>query len=166
MTTSTSAEDIDFILNGRPVRMAVEPDESLVETLRRLGKVTVRESCGLGLCGCCAVLVEGVPVSSCLYWSVMVEGKDVVTLEGLVEREDARARALQMEITRQGAAQCGYCTPGMIVTAMDLFDGVQHDEATIRERMCGNLCRCCCYPQLITAISNAVDATEARDATS
>lgn len=146
--------DIAFRLNGRPVRLAVDRDESLVVTLRRLGQYTPRESCGVGLCGCCAVRVDGQAVSACLYWSVLAGDREIVTLSGLAA--DPRAAALQEAIGRAGGAQCGYCTPGMVVTGLDLVGaGKDLDRETICAWMSGNLCRCACYPQLIEAIGEA-----------
>lgn len=151
-----SAETVSvvFRLNGRAARADVERDETLVSTLRRLGEYTVRESCGVGLCGCCSVRVDGEAVSSCLFWSVQVDGREVETLDGLAA--DPRVRALQQAIGDTGAAQCGYCTPGMIITALDLVGtGRPASSERVRERMSGNLCRCACYPQLIDAIREA-----------
>jgi aerobic-type carbon monoxide dehydrogenase small subunit (CoxS/CutS family) len=146
---------VEFRLNGLAVRAQVEPAESLIETLRALGETTARESCGVGLCGCCAVLVNGLAVSSCLYWSVAIEGADVTTLRGL--DGDGITEALQQAIAEQGGAQCGYCTPGMVVTARELL--AQEPAPTreqVREYMSGNLCRCACYPELIRAVETAV----------
>lgn len=154
MTETTAGTDVVFRLNGRHVRTRVHSQETLVETLRRLGEYTVREACGVGLCGCCAVRVDGAAVSACLYWSVKVDGAEVLTLAGLAG--DLRARRLQEAIGRTRAAQCGYCTPGMVVTALDL---VGTGERAGRDEVCvwmsGNLCRCACYPQLIEAIQEA-----------
>lgn len=154
--TELSPEQVDvaFRLNGRPVRITVDLDESLVVTLRRLGQYTSRESCGVGLCGCCAVRVDGQAVSACLYWSVLASGHEIVTLSGLAD--DPRAEVLQEAIGRAGGAQCGYCTPGMVVTGLDLVGaGKDLDRETICAWMSGNLCRCACYPQLIEAIGEA-----------
>ncbi|MBO0875566.1 MAG: 2Fe-2S iron-sulfur cluster binding domain-containing protein [Pseudonocardia sp.] len=151
---SAEAVSVAFRLNGRPVRVEVERDDTLASTLRRLGEYTVRESCGVGLCGCCAVRVDGEAVSSCLFWARKVEGREVRTLDGLAE--DPRAALLQKAIGDSGAAQCGYCTPGMVITALDLVGtGSPASSEEVRERMSGNLCRCACYPQLIDAIRTA-----------
>ncbi|WP_431236235.1 (2Fe-2S)-binding protein (plasmid) [Mycolicibacterium psychrotolerans] len=149
---------IQFTLNGRTVRVSVDRDETLVTTLRELGEYTVRESCGVGLCGSCAVRVDGRSVSGCLYWSVLADGCEVVTLSGL--SDDPRAVALQDAIGRCGGAQCGYCTPGMVVTALDLVGtGEKHGHDEVCEWMSGNLCRCACYPQLTEAITSAANDT-------
>lgn len=151
---SRATTTVTFRLNGRTVRAEVAPDESLVQTLRGLGEYTARESCAVGLCGCCAVRVDGKAVSSCLYWSVLAEGREVSTLPGL--SDDPRARILQDAVGECGAAQCGYCTPGMIVTALDLVGSDRPTEPqAINEWMSGNLCRCACYPELVEAISAA-----------
>lgn len=151
---SAEAVSVTFRLNGRSVRIDVERDDTLAGTLRRLGEYTVRESCGVGLCGCCAVRVDGEAVSSCLFWARKIEGREVQTLDGLAA--DPRVQLLQREIGERRAAQCGYCTPGMIMTALDLVGtGRAASSEEVRERMSGNLCRCACYPQLIEAIRAA-----------
>lgn len=156
MSRADNLVEVGFRLNGNHLRARVHTDEALVETLRRLGDYTTRESCGVGLCGCCAVRVDGVAVSACLYYTIMAEGADVVTLTGLAT--DPRARKLQAIIGEMGAAQCGYCTPGMIVTALDMVGTDKRaTRAEICEQMSGNLCRCACYPQLIDAIQEASD---------
>src|SRR5690606_22780087 len=115
---------------------------------------TVRESCAVGLCGCCTALVDGLAVSSCLYWSILADGTHVTTLDGL--RSDERVTKLQESIADHGAAQCGYCTPGMILTALDLFEEDQPDTEEISAHMNGNLCRCACYPEMKCAIKDAL----------
>jgi aerobic carbon-monoxide dehydrogenase small subunit len=145
---------VSFRLNGATVHTEVDLDEPLLDTLRRLGETAPRESCRVGLCGCCAVLVDGQAVSSCLYWAVTADGAEVRTLRGL--QRDPQVACLQRAIAEEGAAQCGYCTPGMVVTALELMG---RDEPPgpeeVRDHMSGNLCRCTCYPELVAAIERA-----------
>jgi carbon-monoxide dehydrogenase small subunit len=149
-----SQEMIRFELNGEPVEIGVVIDEPLSQVLRRLGETTVRESCAVGLCGCCTALIDGKSVSTCLYWAVMADGTHIETLDGLAS--DGRVTALQGSIARHGAAQCGYCTPGMVMTALELFDADQHSTEDIEAHMNGNLCRCACYPEMTCAIKDAL----------
>jgi len=147
-------ELVRFELNGQPVEVLVAIDEPLSQALRRLGETTVRESCAVGLCGCCTALVDGTSVSTCLYWAVMADGTQVDTLDGLAS--DDRVTTLQSSIAEHGAAQCGYCTPGMVMTALELFDGGPRSSEEIGAHMNGNLCRCACYPEMKCAIKDAL----------
>ncbi|GAA2113545.1 (2Fe-2S)-binding protein [Nocardioides bigeumensis] len=147
-------EMVRFELNGVPVEIGVVMDEPLSQVLRRLGEATVRESCAVGLCGCCTALVDGKSVSTCLYWAVMADGTHVETLDGL--GSDQRVAALQGSIAERGAAQCGYCTPGMVLTALELFDAGPQSTQEIAAHMNGNLCRCACYPEMTCAIKDAL----------
>jgi len=158
---SSSQELVRFVLNGQPVEVFVTIDEPLSQTLRRLGETTVRESCAVGLCGCCTALVDGTSVSTCLYWAVMADGTQVDTLDGLAS--DERVTGLQTSIAEHGAAQCGYCTPGMVMTALELFDdGGPRSSEEIGAHMNGNLCRCACYPEMTCAIKDALTQAHER----
>ena len=147
-------ELVRFELNGVPVEIDVVIDEPLSQVLRRLGETTVRESCAVGLCGCCSALVDGTSVSACLFWAVMAEGTSVETLDGLVN--DERVTALQDSIAEHGAAQCGYCTPGMVMTALEQKHPGPQSTDQIAAHMNGNLCRCACYPEMKCAIKDAL----------
>lgn len=149
-----SHETVAFVLNGEAVRIEVAIDEPLSHTLRRLDETTVRESCAVGLCGCCTALVDGISVSTCLFWAVMADGAQIETLDGLAS--DERVTVLQASIADHGAAQCGYCTPGMVLTALELFDDGPRDADEISTHMNGNLCRCACYPEMKCAIKDAL----------
>jgi len=150
-----SARTIHFTLNGRAVSAAVEAQHSLVEMLQRqFALFGARESCGQGLCGCCTVLVDGEPVSSCLYLAAFVDGAEVVTIEHL-----GSAQALdpvQQAFIEAGAFQCGYCTPGFILMVKTLL--ARHpdpDEDQIKSYLSGNLCRCAAYPEIVNAVRMA-----------
>lgn len=147
-------EMVRFDLNGSPVEIRVFIDEPLSQVLRRLGESTVRESCAVGLCGCCTALVDGKSVSTCLYWAAMADGTRIETLSGLTS--DERVTALQGSIAKHGAAQCGYCTPGMVMTALELFEAGEQSTKEIEAHMNGNLCRCACYPEMRCAIKDAL----------
>ena len=151
MTTRT----IHFTLNGRAVSAAVEAQHNLVEMLQgQFALFGARESCGQGLCGCCTVLVDGEPVSGCLYLAAFVEGAEVVTIENL-----GSAQALdpvQQAFIEAGAFQCGYCTPGFILMVKTLL--ARHpdpDDEQIKTYLSGNLCRCAAYPEIVNAVRMA-----------
>ena len=152
---STAARTIKFTLNGRPVTADVKPHHNVVELLQTQFALTgARESCGQGLCGCCTVLVDGKPVSGCLYLAVFLDGAEVVTVESLAE--PGKLDPIQGAFIECGAFQCGYCTPGFIMMAKALL--VQHpdpDDQQIRDYLTGNLCRCGAYPEIVNAVKMA-----------
>jgi aerobic carbon-monoxide dehydrogenase small subunit len=156
---------IHFRLNGRPVEIAVESHENLVEVLRRGFQVySVRESCGQGLCGCCTVYVNGTAVSGCLYLAAFVDGCDVMTAEGQGSL-DALSVVQQAFVECEGF-QCGFCTPGMVMMATQLLQ--EHPEPTdeqIRHYMSGNLCRCAAYTEIIAAVHRAAELMKAQGLT-
>ncbi len=146
---------IAFRVNGEAVDVVVPASRTLLEVLREELRLTgTKHGCELGECGACAVLVDGKPMLSCLLLAVECEGADVVTVEGLAA--DARLHPLQEAFADCGAVQCGYCTPGFLVTAKALLDerpDANGDE--IREALSGNLCRCTGYIQIFEAIEAA-----------
>jgi carbon-monoxide dehydrogenase small subunit len=144
--------EIQFRLNGRPVTAQVAPHETIVEVLQEaFGLYGARESCGQGLCGCCTVLVDGVAVSGCLQLAVLVDRKEVSTVEN-----GEKLDAVQEAFIDSGAFQCGFCTPGFLLMTRQLLE--EHpdpDEDTIRHYLSGNLCRCAAYPEIIKAVQLA-----------
>jgi aerobic-type carbon monoxide dehydrogenase small subunit (CoxS/CutS family) len=145
-----------FTLNGEAVDVSFAPYKTLLEVLREdLGHTGTKHGCELGECGACAVLLEGKPVLSCLVIAQECAGKSVLTVEGLTA--NGELHPLQEAFADLGAAQCGYCTPGILVTAKALLD--QHSTPTrdqIREALSGNLCRCTGYLQIFEAVEAAV----------
>ncbi len=150
-----STRTIQFTLNGRPVTADVQPQHNLVELLQgQFGLTGARESCGQGLCGCCTVLVDGKPVSGCLYLAVFIDGAEVTTIEHL--DCDHTLDPVQQAFIEHGAFQCGYCTPGFILMTKTLLQ--QHpdpSDAQIKDYLNGNLCRCAAYPEIIAAVKTA-----------
>jgi len=146
---------IEFTLNGRTVTAEVAPLVTLVELLREtFGLTGTKIGCGEGECGACTVLVDGRSVNSCLYLAVDCDGKDVLTIEGLA-RKDGSLSDLQESFVREGAIQCGFCTPGMIMQARAIIDGAGEGELTeaqVRKDLEGNLCRCTGYERIVRAI--------------
>jgi carbon-monoxide dehydrogenase small subunit len=142
-------------VNHEPVDVLVDPSKTLLEVLREDLQLTgTKHGCELGECGTCAVLVDGEPVLSCLLIAAECQGRDVATIEGLAEH--GRLHPLQEEFADRGAAQCGYCTPGILLTAKALLDREPHPSRDrIREALSGNLCRCTGYNQIIEAVEAA-----------
>ncbi|MGE0811781.1 MAG: (2Fe-2S)-binding protein [Vicinamibacterales bacterium] len=146
---------LTLTVNGEPAVAAVDPAKTLLEVLREDLRLTgTKHGCELGECGACAVLLDGEPVLSCLVVAPECEGRTVVTVEGLAR--DGRLDPLQDAFADLGAAQCGYCTPGLLVTARALLDREPRPSRDrIREAIAGNLCRCTGYQQIVDAIETA-----------
>lgn len=133
---------INMILNGKRIQAQAEPDELLIDFVRKQGCLSVKRGCETSNCGLCTVFLEDKPVLSCSVLALRAEGKRVVTLEGLQE-EAAQFGAF---IADQGAEQCGFCNPGFVMNALALFrENPEPDEEEIREYLAGNLCRCSGY---------------------
>lgn len=154
---------ISLNVNGKPVSGTVEPRTHLADFLRESRDLTgTHLGCEHGVCGACTILVDGVPVRSCITFAVACDGADVVTIEGL--DEDDITRELREAFKREHALQCGYCTPGMLVSARDLVArSPSPDEQAIRVAMSGNLCRCTGYVGIIRAIKSVITARLARE---
>jgi carbon-monoxide dehydrogenase small subunit len=148
--------EISFILNGSGVTAEVEGHRRLIDVLRgQLGLTGTKEGCGEGECGACTVIVDGRTVNSCLYPALEVESKRVTTIEGLMG-DDNELSVIQQAFVDHGAIQCGFCTPGMIMSTKALLDAnPDPTEEEIRAALLGNLCRCTGYVQIIDAIKAA-----------
>ena len=143
-------------INGHEHHVALAPNVTLLHALRDLGYTDVKNGCEKGDCGACAVLLDGRAVNSCLVLAWQAEGAEIVTDAGLGTMDDPHP--LQEAFADAGAAQCGYCTPGMIVAAKALLDRNPHPtEDEIREAISGNLCRCTGYAQIVKAIQMAAE---------
>jgi carbon-monoxide dehydrogenase small subunit len=158
---NVSTRTIAFTLNGRPVTADVKSHHNVVEVLQAQFALTgARESCGQGLCGCCTVLVDGLPVSGCLYLAVFLDGAEVVTVEHL--GEPGKLDPVQDAFIECGAFQCGYCTPGFVMmTKAMLGEHPDPDDAQIRDYLTGNLCRCAAYPEIVNAVKMAARKSKA-----
>lgn len=148
-------QEIRLVVNGEPYEVAVRPRETLLDVLRnRLGLTGTKKGCDVGDCGTCTVLMDGKPVSSCLVLAVDARDKEITTIEGLSDGD--RLHPIQKAFVEQGAVQCGFCTPGMIMTAKALLDENSNPtEDEIREAIAGNICRCTGYVKIIEAIKAA-----------
>jgi carbon-monoxide dehydrogenase small subunit len=148
-----SAIRIAFEVNGRPVSTHVEPNQPLIEVLRTVaGQTDVKYGCGEGVCGTCTVLLDGDPVSSCLVFAVQADGSSVTTLRGLHD-DDGELHPLQLSFLAHGGSQCGFCTPGMVLTAQWFVEqNPDADREQIRRALSGNLCRCTGYTKILDAV--------------
>ena len=146
--------EISLSVNGREIAREVEPQELLLDFLRdSLGLTGAKRSCDVQVCGACTVLVDGLPVSSCCYLVAQAAGCEVTTIEGLAEQPDF-AR-LEDAFTRHAGLQCGYCTPGMLLTVSALLAAGELDsEEAIKRNLSGNLCRCTGYRGIIEAVAD------------
>ena len=150
--------DIRLELNGGDRRVEVEDQMLLVELVRSLGLVGTKVSCDTQVCGACTVLLDGRPVSACTTLAIEAHGKSVETIEGLAN--GTKLHPLQEAFIDRFAFQCGYCTPGMIVSAKALLDERPHpDAAEVRHWMEGNICRCTGYQTIVDAVLDAADQT-------
>ncbi|HJX95761.1 MAG TPA: (2Fe-2S)-binding protein [Candidatus Acidoferrum sp.] len=155
-TESQKSAHIRLTLNGEATDVSFAPYKTLLEVLREdLGHTGTKHGCELGECGACAVLLDGKPVLSCLLLALDCDGKNVLTVEGL--GVDGKLHPLQDAFADLGAAQCGYCTPAILVTAKALLDQNPHPSRDhIREALSGNLCRCTGYQQIFEAVEAAI----------
>src|ERR1700751_3272188 len=146
---------IQLRVNGEPVEVAFSPHKTLLEVLREdMGLTGTKHGCELGECGCCAVLVDGRPVLSCLALGVALDGHEVTTVEGMAQ--GATLHPLQAAFADLGAAQCGYCTPGMLLTASALLERVPRPSRDqIKAALSGNICRCTGYIKIYEAVELA-----------
>jgi carbon-monoxide dehydrogenase small subunit len=148
---------VTLTINGKPVVRDVEDNRLLVEFLREDLKLTgTKESCGIGVCGACTVILDGKPISSCLTLAVHADGGAVTTIEGVAEGD--RLHPLQEAFLAHGGYQCGICTPGQILAAKALLEANPHPtKAEIQHWMMGNLCRCTGYYKIIESIAAAAE---------
>jgi len=181
---------LEFELNGTQTRIEVEPTLRALDLIRDvLGLTGTKEGCGRGECGACTILVDGKPVNSCLLYAAKLQGRKITTIEGLTTEdgtaggtedgtaggtEDGTAdgaedgskelHPLQEAFISEGAVQCGFCTPGMILSAKSLLDrNPDPDREAIEEALSGNLCRCTGYGKIVKAVQKAATGREVRD---
>jgi carbon-monoxide dehydrogenase small subunit len=148
---------INFRLNGSQVEVETKPNKRLLDLLRDdLGLTGTKEGCSIGECGACTVLVNGKAVNSCLVLAGEIDGADIITIEGIAN--NGELHPLQENFLKYGAVQCGFCIPGMILSAYALLSTKRNpDEEEIKEAIAGNLCRCTGYKQIIEAIKHTIE---------
>jgi len=149
------AREVSFIFNGNTMTMSVEDHWTLLHLIRdELGYTGTKEGCGGGECGACTVIINGAAVNSCLYLAAEIDGKDLVTIEGLASG-DGTLHPIQQAFVENGGIQCGFCSPGMIMSAKALLDeNPNANEEEIKHAIAGNLCRCTGYVQIIDSIKS------------
>lgn len=148
----SSSIDITLLINGLEHTLTIDSRVTLLDALReRIGLTGTKKGCDLGQCGACTVLVNGRRINSCLTLAVMHNGASITTIEGLAKGDELHP--LQAAFIKHDALQCGYCTPGQICSAVGLLaEGHAESDASVRELMSGNICRCGAYPNIIAAI--------------
>jgi carbon-monoxide dehydrogenase small subunit len=156
----TMKQTITFNLNGESVQVEIEPHLTLLQLLRdKLELTGTKEGCGMGECGACTVLLDGKTINSCIFPAMEVDGKSVITIEGLTDAK-GNLHPIQKAFIEYGAIQCGFCTPGMVLSAKALLDeNPKPTEEEIRSGIAGNLCRCTGYLQIFQAIKAVSNQT-------
>jgi aerobic carbon-monoxide dehydrogenase small subunit len=155
---SLMTKEVEFRLNGNQMQMNMEDHWTLLHLLREeLGMTGTKEGCGSGECGACTVIVDGLAVNACLYLAVDVAGKEVLTIEGLAAK-DGTLHPLQKSFVEHGGIQCGFCTPGMILSSKALLDeNPCPTEDEIKHALAGNLCRCTGYVPILASVQAVID---------
>lgn len=144
---------LNFTVNGEHKELVVDDRESLLDVLRnKLNLTSVKRGCEVGECGACTVLIDGEPVDSCIYLAIWAEGKEVLTLEGLMD-DEGNISDIQQAFIDEGAVQCGFCTPGFIMSSIPILeDEKEYTREEIKKQISGNFCRCTGYENIINAI--------------
>lgn len=150
-------ENISMEVNGKAYSIEVDIRESLLEVLRnRLQFTGVKQGCSVGECGACTVLIDGLPVDSCIYLAVWADGKKITTIEGV--SKDGELSKVQQAFVDEGAVQCGFCTPGLVLTATSLTDsGREYSDEEIKREISGHLCRCTGYNKIFNAVKKVLE---------
>lgn len=151
---------IHFIVNGKEEVLAVDERESLLETMRNhLGLTSVKKGCEVGECGACTVLVDHKAIDSCIYLTMWAEGKHILTVEGL-KGPNGELSPIQQAFIEEAAVQCGFCTPGLIMTAVEIVgSGKRYSREALKKLISGHLCRCTGYENILNALERIVDET-------
>jgi carbon-monoxide dehydrogenase small subunit len=150
-------EKISIVVNDRAYSLEVDIRETLLEVLRnRLHFTGVKQGCSVGECGACTVLIDGNAVDSCIYLALWADGKKITTIEGV--SKDGELSKVQQAFIDEGAVQCGFCTPGLVLTATALVDsGRKYSDAEIKREISGHLCRCTGYNKIFNAVKKSLD---------
>lgn len=145
-------QEINLVVNGEPYQVTVKPTDSLLQVIRdKLGLLGTKNGCNVGECGACTVIVDGLPVRSCLMLALTARDKRITTIEGLAKGENLHP--IQQAFVEYGATQCGFCTPGMIMSALALLsEKPKPTVVEIKQALAGNLCRCTGYTKIVEAV--------------
>ena len=151
---------INMKVNGKPVEIAVDNRESLADVLRnKLGLTSVKKGCEVGECGACTVLIDGEAINTCIYLAVWADNKSILTVEGLKEK-NGELSIVQQAFIDEAAVQCGFCTPGLIMTAVEIVGkGKRYTRDELRKLISGHLCRCTGYENILNAVEKAIILT-------
>lgn len=151
---------INIKVNGKPVEVAVDNRESLADVLRnKLGLTSVKKGCEVGECGACTVLIDGKAVNTCIYLAVWADNKSILTVEGL-KGKNGELSIVQQAFIDEAAVQCGFCTPGLIMTAVEIVGkGKRYTRDELRKLISGHLCRCTGYENILNAVEKAIILT-------
>ena len=151
-------QTVHFNLNGKDVERTVDVRASLTDMLRNDYRLTsVKKGCEVGECGACTVLVDGTAIDSCIYLAVWAQGKTILTVEGL-QNENGELNPIQRAFVEEAAVQCGFCTPGIIMSAVEIVgSGQQYTREELRKLISGHLCRCTGYQNILNAVERAVN---------
>lgn len=153
---------VDMVVNGESVSVPVDSRENLLETLRnRLGLTSVKRGCEVGECGACTVLIDGIPMDSCIYLTVWARNKSIITVEGLSNGEILHP--VQRAFVEEAAVQCGFCTPGLILSAVSIVGrNKKYTRDELRREISGHLCRCTGYEHILNAIQRCIEENGSR----
>lgn len=151
---------INMKVNGKPVEVAVDNRESLADVLRnKLGLTSVKKGCEVGECGACTVLIDGEAINTCIYLAVWADNKSILTVEGL-KGKNGELSIVQQAFIDEAAVQCGFCTPGLIMTAVEIVGkGKRYTRDELRKLISGHLCRCTGYENILNAVEKAIILT-------
>lgn len=149
---------LNLTVNGSSVEVAADERDSLLELLRnKLGLTSVKKGCEVGECGACTVLVNGEAIDSCIYLAVWADGKSILTVEGL-KKPDGSLSEIQKIFIEKAAVQCGFCTPGLIMTAVEIVgEGKKYTREELRKLISGHLCRCTGYQNILDAMEKIIE---------
>ncbi|MHB1654293.1 MAG: xanthine dehydrogenase subunit XdhC [Desulfitobacteriaceae bacterium] len=149
------SKNISFTVNGKPQMLEIDIRQSLLEVLRERGYTGAKKGCGVGECGACTVLIDGTPFDSCIYLAVWADGKNIVTIEGVAQ--NGELSKVQKAFVEEGAIQCGFCTPGLVLTTTAMVEGgKEYSKEEVKRELSGHFCRCTGYHNILKAAEKSL----------